>query len=265
MVGANDKHILETPVGRMNPITKAGVALFVGLTALILPISWLGFVFTALYFIAAAKGNILKPFAKIIFSFGIPITLMLLFIQGFYSPLNKTFILDCGFAKLGLEGVLNMLHIVGTLLTFLAGLYILNQTTYIGRLVAALNDIGMSPKAGYLTLATLNVVPQMQRRMHGIQEAQSARGLSTGGSALERFKAFIPLLGPVVLSSLTDAQERGMTLETHGFGLKENKHTSLVTNTNTPTDKVILYGAAVLFVVAVVLTVLNGVGIIAIG
>lgn len=264
MVGANDKHILETPIGRMNPITKAGVALFVGLTALILPIPWLGFVFTALYFIVAAKGNILRPFTKIIFSFGIPITLMLLFIQGFYSPLNQTYILDCGFAKLGLEGVLNMLHIVGTLLTFLAGLYILNQTTYIGRLVAALNDIGMSPKAGYLTLATLNVVPQMHRRMHGIREAQSARGLSTGGSALERFKAFIPLLGPVVLSSLTDAQERGMTLETHGFGLKEN-NTSLVTNTNTPTDKAILFGAVALFVVAVVLAVLNGVGIIAIG
>ena len=37
-----------------------------------------------------------------------------------------------------------------------------------------------------------------------------------------------PLLGPVVMSSLTDAQERGMTLETRGFGIKGVKLTTYV-------------------------------------
>lgn len=265
MVAANDKDILETPIGKMNPISKVTFALSCGIAAIIFPTPWFGFLVVALFSIVAAKGHILKKYAHMIIGFGVPITVMLFFIQGFYSPLNKTYIADFGFAKLGLEGLMYMLHIVAALLTFLAGLYTFNQTTYVGRFVAALNNIGMSPKASYLTLATMNVVPQMQRRMRGIQEAQSARGLKTGGSALDRLKAFIPLLGPVVLSSLTDAQERGMTLETHGFGLMDTRHTSLVEDPYTDSDKVILYSGFAILVVVLAVTLLNNFGIIAIG
>ena len=115
----------------------------------------------------------------------------------------------------------------------------MNKTTYTGKLVAALTASGLNPKAGYLVLASLNVVPQMQRRMSVIQEAQSARGVETGGSLSGRIKAFIPLLGPVVMSSLTDAQERGMTLETRGFGIKNVKQTTYVEVTKSQADKIL--------------------------
>lgn len=147
-------------------------------------------------------------------------------------------------------------------LVFLGTFYIMNKTTYTGKLVAALTASGLNPKAGYLVLASLNVVPQMQRRMSVIQEAQSARGVETGGSLSGRIKAFIPLLGPVVMSSLTDAQERGMTLETRGFGIKNVKQTTYVEVTKSQADKILKVLLITFFVVVLILTILMKLNII---
>lgn len=246
----------NTFVENLNPMTKILAVFSLGLGTLIFPNSWLGLGVIVLLFFVAGSAKMLKEFAKIMFGFGIPITVMLMFIQGCYSPKNVTFIADLGFAKVGLEGVLYAAKIISTLLVFLGSFYIMNKTTYTGKLVAALTATGLPPKAGYLVLASLNVVPQMQRRMSVIQEAQSARGVETGGGIIARVKAYIPLLGPVVMSSLTDAQERGMTLETRGFGITGVKQTSYVEVTKSTADKVLKFILILFFVAVIVLTIL---------
>lgn len=246
----------HTVIEELNPMTKILAVFSLGLGTLIFPNSWLGlFVILGLFGVAAAA-KLFKEFVKIMFGFGIPITVMLIFIQGCYSPKNVTFIADLGFARLGLEGILYALKVVSTLLVFLGTFYIMNKTTYTGKLVAALTNSGLPPKAGYLVLASLNVVPQMQRRMSIIQEAQSARGVETAGGMLARIKAYIPLLGPVVMSSLTDAQERGMTLETRGFGITGVKQTTYVEVKKTGLDKVLNILLILFFVVVLLVTVL---------
>ncbi|MCI8723641.1 MAG: energy-coupling factor transporter transmembrane protein EcfT [Ruminococcus sp.] len=246
----------NTFVENLNPMTKILAVFSLGLGTLIFPNSWLGLGVIVLLFFVAGSAKMLKEFAKIMFGFGIPITVMLMFIQGCYSPKNVTFIADLGFAKVGLEGVLYAAKIISTLLVFLGSFYIMNKTTYTGKLVAALTATGLPPKAGYLVLASLNVVPQMQRRMSVIQEAQSARGVETGGGIIARVKAYIPLLGPVVMSSLTDAQERGMTLETRGFGITGVKQTSYVEVTKSTADKVLKFILILFFAAVIVLTIL---------
>ena len=252
----------DTVIEHLNPMVKIIGVFSLGLGSLIFPNSYLGFAIVIGLFFVAGAAKLLKDFAKIMFGFGIPITVMLLFIQGCYSPKNVTIIADLGFAKVGLEGVLYALKIVSTLLVFLGAFYIMNKTTYTGKLVAALTGTGMPPKAGYLVLASLNVVPQMQRRLSVIQEAQSARGVETGGGMIARLKAYIPLLGPVVMSSLTDAQERGMTLETRGFGVKGVKQTSYVEVANTKLDKILKTILILFFVIVTVVSLLMRMNII---
>ncbi|MBS7008105.1 energy-coupling factor transporter transmembrane component T [Anaerostipes sp.] len=240
----------DTMIERLNPMTKILAVFSLGIGTLIFPYLWLGPVVIAGLFAAAFAGRILKEFAKIMFGFGIPITFMLMFIQGCYYPGNVTYIADLGFAQVGLEGVRYAMKIISTLLVFLGTFYIMNKTTYSGKLVAALTKSGLPPKAGYLVLASLNVVPQMQKRMAVIQEAQEARGVETGGNLAARVKAYIPLLGPVVMSSLTDAQERGMTLETRGFGIEGVKQTTYVEADKTRTDKAVDLCLTVFFIAA---------------
>lgn len=260
--GINHFTSRNTPIERLNPVVKVAAVFALGLSALIWPTPWLGLAFVVVLFPIAAVARIGGSFAKIMIGFGIPITVMLMFIQGLYSPRNRTVIADLGFAQLGLEGVLYAAKIIVVVLTFLGSFTIMTKTTATSRLMAALNGIGLNAKIGYLVLASLNVVPQMQRRMAVIQEAQSARGLEIGGSMVSRLKAALPLLGPVVMSSLTDAQERGMTLETRGFGIRGVRRTTYIQVDWRRCDRVALAVLAIGFTAAVIVSVLAYAGVV---
>lgn len=234
--GANYEDI-DSPISRLDPITKFVGIFSLGLSAIIFPHYLLGYIILAFLFIVAYIAGIIKSFSLFILGFSIPIMIMLSFIQGFFSPQNETIIADFGFAQLGLEGIETMLTIVSVLLVFLGSFYITTKTSETGRMVAAFKRIGLKGSACYLVLATLNVVPQMQRKVAVIREAQNARGLETVGNLKVRFTSFLPLIGPVVMSSLMDVQERGMTLEARGFSVKGVDQTSFIQAEETPIDK----------------------------
>jgi len=72
---------------------------------------------------------------------------------------------------------------------------------------------------GYVVQSALQVIPQTLDMAGRIQDAQRARGLETEGSLPSRARAYLPLMLPLVLSSLVATQERAMSLEVRGFGL----------------------------------------------
>lgn len=220
----------------LNPLTKLMSVFVLGTVTLVFPTPWFGFAILLFLLLISLITHLFRPFSKLIFGFGVPLTAMLVFIQGIYSPKNTRTLIDLGIVQIGVEGTMYALKLVATLLVFMGAFFLMNQTTKTAKLVAALTASGLHPKAGYLVLASLNVVPQMNRRMKIIKEAQESRGVETGGNVIQRLRSFVPLIGPVVLSSFTDAQERGMTLETRGFGIKGIRPTSLTRVKTTKID-----------------------------
>ena len=83
---------------------------------------------------------------------------------------------------------------------------------------------GLSPRFAFVALATLEAVPAMVERAGLIQAAQRARGLDTEGSLRGRLRGVLPLVGPVVLSSLTEVEERSLALEVRAFGRPGRRH-----------------------------------------
>lgn len=83
---------------------------------------------------------------------------------------------------------------------------------------------GLSPRFAFVALATLEAVPAMVERASVIQAAQRARGLDTEGSLRARLRGVLPLVGPVILSSLTEVEERSLALEVRGFGRPGRRH-----------------------------------------
>ena len=77
---------------------------------------------------------------------------------------------------------------------------------------------GLSPRFAFVALATLEAVPAMIERAGVIASAQRARGLDTEGSVRARLRGILPLAGPVILSSLTEVEERSLALEVRAFG-----------------------------------------------
>jgi energy-coupling factor transport system permease protein len=83
---------------------------------------------------------------------------------------------------------------------------------------------GLSPRFAFVAAATLEAVPAMVERAAVIAAAQRARGLDTEGSLRARVRGVLPLVGPVVLSSLTEVEERSLALEVRAFGRPGRRH-----------------------------------------
>lgn len=83
---------------------------------------------------------------------------------------------------------------------------------------------GLSPRFAFVAVATLEAVPAMVERAGVIQAAQRARGFDTEGSLRARLRGVMPLVGPVILSSLTEVEERSLALEVRAFGRPGRRH-----------------------------------------
>jgi energy-coupling factor transport system permease protein len=65
--------------------------------------------------------------------------------------------------------------------------------------------------------ASVQTVPAMVERAAQITAAQRARGLDTEGSVWRRIRGIVPIVGPVILGSIAEVEERTMALEARGF------------------------------------------------
>lgn len=243
---------LDSPIDRLHPMTKIVAVLCFGIVGFASPTFILPYGILLVLGYIAYLAKLLKQFIRYIIPFGIPLLIMLLIIHGLFSAKNETVLYDFGFAQLGLEGTIYAIKQTGSVLVFLGSFYLLTATTHPGKMVTAFVDAGISPKIGYLLLATFQIFPQMQMRLSIIREAQVARGLEIEGNVFQRASAFLPLMGPLVMSSLMSVQERGMTLETRGFGSSNQNITSFIEVLDTPQQKTARKGMAILTVCMVI-------------
>ena len=86
--------------------------------------------------------------------------------------------------------------------------------------MVSLQKTGMPNSAAYVFLASLQMIPEMNKRSKVIMQAQRARGIETEGNMLVRIKAFIPTLSPLIISSITDIGDKAATLEARAFSSK---------------------------------------------
>lgn len=150
----------------------------------------------------------------------------LFFIHGFFYPGNQNILISLGPFAIGLEGVIYALRVVIKLASALAFSFLLISTTHTGDLIQALTDLGLSNRFAYLIGSPLLLIPQMAERGRLIRVAQQSRGLELGGNLFTRIKALLPIITPLILSSLVDIEERAIALEVRGFS-KPGPKTSL--------------------------------------
>lgn len=73
-------------IRELNPITKLILVLSLGIGCMIYPSSFLGYYSLVIILILSFFMGTGRKVSLLILGFGIPVTLMLLFIQGLYSP-----------------------------------------------------------------------------------------------------------------------------------------------------------------------------------
>ena len=122
------------------------------------------------------------------------------------------------------EGIFYALHIGLNILNMLLSFAVFVLSTKPSEFVDELEKRGFSPRFGYIVTSVFQIIPQMMGTMNTIMDAQRSRGLETEGNLRTRGKAFLPLISPVVMSSLINTRERAIALEVRGFGAGKKKN-----------------------------------------
>ena len=207
---------------KVHPFTKlAYIATAISVPLLVGKLSFFA-IFIALSLAVLASGRLLKRVVPLIaFSFTILITIFL--IHGLLIQSNRNILFSIGPLHFYREGLLYALHIGCNVLNMLLSFAILVLSAKPSELVEELEKRGFSRRMGYIITSVFQIVPQMTGTMNTITDAQRSRGLETEGSLLTRAKAFLPLISPVVMSSLINTRERAVALEVRGFAAKQKK------------------------------------------
>lgn len=207
---------------KVHPFTKlAYIATAISVPLLVGKLSFFA-IFIALSLAVLASGRLLKRVVPLIaFSFTILITIFL--IHGLFNQSNRNILFSIGPLHFYREGLLYALHIGCNVLNMLLSFAILVLSAKPSELVEELEKRGFSRRMGYIITSVFQIVPQMTGTMNTITDAQRSRGLETEGSLLTRAKAFLPLISPVVMSSLINTRERAVALEVREFAAKQKK------------------------------------------
>lgn len=165
----------------------------------------------------ALAAGVLARLIRTALLLALPIALSAFLVNLFFFPGGQTVLMRIGPIVATAEGLGFALEILVRILAISGAVTLFYLTTRPADLVVDLERRGVSPRVGFVTNASVQTVPAMVDRAAQITAAQRARGLDTEGSLWRRIRGVIPIVGPVILGSIAEVEERTMALEARGF------------------------------------------------
>jgi energy-coupling factor transport system permease protein len=204
---------------RLNPLTKATLATVTAIAAVVLG-GLLGpaVLVAVAVILPALVAGVMGRLARLTILVALPIAVSALLINVFFFPGGTTVLFQIGPITATAEGLAFSLEILARILAISGAITLFYLTTRPADLVIDLERRGVSPRIGFVANASVQTVPAMVERASQITAAQRARGLDTEGSAWRRIRGIVPIVGPVILGSIAEVEERAMALEARGFG-----------------------------------------------
>ncbi len=240
----------ESWVHHLYPLTKLTLAGFMLLGGLALPGPWALYIFWVLVTLPFAFfGHILDRLILATLRVVLPFAISVFLIQGFLWS-GGTPLFSVGPLSLKQEGLAFAIASTGRILMVVSSFLWFALTTRPDQLMATLSQRGFPAGLSYMIVATLQIVPRFQARASAIMDAQRSRGLETEGSLRRRLKALLPLVIPLVLSSLIDVEERALAIETRGFN-RPGQKTNLIVIPEAPWEPAARIGILICAVLVV--------------
>jgi energy-coupling factor transport system permease protein len=203
---------------RLNPLTKVALATITSIVAFVIgglvgPIALVAIA----VILPAVLAGVLRRLVVTSLLLSLPIAVSVLLVNVFFFPGGSEVLLRVGPFTATAEGLRFALEILARILAISGAVTLFYLTTRPADLVVDLERRGVSPRIAFVANASVQTVPAMLERAQQITAAQRARGLDTEGSLLRRIRGVVPLVGPVILGSIAEVEERTMALEARGF------------------------------------------------
>jgi len=213
----------ESWLHRLHPLTKLTATGTLVAAALLLPGAWPNYAVAGLLLLPLAlSGRVAREWLRGVWPVVLPFAVSVFLIQGLLWP-GGTPLLHLGPVSVKREGLLFAVACVGRIWLLVGAFILFALTTRADRLMIGLTQRGVSPSLAYLVVATVQIIPRFRARAAAILDAQRARGLETEGGLRQRLRALLPLIGPLVLSSLVDVEERALAIEARAFTVRGPK------------------------------------------
>ncbi|MCD6485185.1 MAG: energy-coupling factor transporter transmembrane protein EcfT [Candidatus Odinarchaeota archaeon] len=224
----------NTLIHKFDPRTKIILLVFYVLLALIYsdPI-YLGAVLLSAIIIWVYSRIPIKEVNKI-YRYVYATLALLILIQGLsYSDPNATTILRVipenpllgNVGALTVEGLIYGIAISERILILMLIGPLVIYTTPLDRLILGLIKFKMPYTLAFIMSTSLNLLPSVQIEIENIQEAQTARAFTKieTGSFMERMKAYIPLMVPLVVGMVRNSTLLSLAMASRAFGVSTKR------------------------------------------
>lgn len=236
-------------VKQLNPITKLTFTFTIILLSLLATNIMFSLFCFALLVAISIYNLVFQEFVRNIASTILILIIIIFVMQALFYP-GSEILFSWKIFSIKKEGIDYAANLSSKILAIGGAIILFFKITPIKDFVVALQERGLSPTIAYVILATLQIIPQMNKKLLIIMEAQKSRGVETDGNILIRLRAFIPSLGPLILSSIVSTEERALTLEAKAFSAPIKK-TYLKSVSDSKTDKVI----RLLFIIIMIISI----------
>ena len=135
------------------------------------------------------------------------------------------------------------------------------MTMDVADLGAVMCNAGIPYKFTFTFIDSFQVITLLGKEMEQIKDAQRARGLNMEGNLIQRFKAFLPIMIPVVANSIVKVQDQAIAMDTKGFN-SECKKTVYREIIVTPLDKAVKTVGIILAIAGAAYGICTKVGVI---
>jgi len=165
----------------------------------------------------AVAAGVLRGLVRTSLLLSLPIAISALLVNLFFFPGGQHVLLRLGPITATGEGLEFAIEILVRIMAISGAITLFYLTTRPQDLVVDLERRGVSARVAFVANASVETVPAMLERAQQIAAAQRARGLDTEGSILRRVRGVVPIVGPVILGSIAEVEERTLALEARGF------------------------------------------------
>ncbi len=232
------------------PLTKFYLAVTLLISAFILPNYIYGYSLIAIcgiitYFYGKLSIYLRRVFFSLFF-----LTLIIFAVQGLMIP-SADIMAKFGFITVYKTGIITAAKLTSKISALVSAVTMLTLISKAKEFTIALEKKGLNPKAAFILLLSLQMIPEMKKQSDIIMDSQKARGVEMEGNMFVRFKALIPIFIPMVLSSIINTEERAITLESRGFSVG-GKRTILDDIFETKYDKIMKILLALFLVLCIV-------------
>lgn len=236
----------------MNTMSKANILIAMTLSAFVVFDVAYAFALTALILVFAALAGKFRSFFKVYWKIVVFFASLLFLVRAAFTN-GSVVLFQLGGIHVTPEGIHLGLISAALVMEFSGAFILFMETTEMDELVYMLEKKGMSHTFSYIILSAFQTIKDLSKSSQTIMDSQRCRGIETEGSIVNRAKAFVPVLGPLVLGAISNAEEKSIAMDARAFSAP-NKHTSLLLLRKVPTSEQLLVWV---FDLALILTIIG--------